>query len=45
MNTSNMVIQCDSLTAFYDVIAGMVERGLTFYADQSELTITLTGGY
>ena len=30
---------------FYDGVAALVERGLSFTADAQDLSITLTGGY
>jgi hypothetical protein len=30
---------------FYDGVAALVERGLTFTADAQDLSIVLTGGY
>lgn len=40
-----MTIECQTSTEFFDTIKGMVERGLTFKACASTLSITLTGGY
>lgn len=40
-----MSITCHDLTEFLDCIAGCVQRGLTFKADATALSITLLGGY
>jgi len=40
-----MKITCQNLREFYDTIAAMVERGLTFEAYTFDMTIELTGGY
>ena len=40
-----MTIQCGSFESFMDAIAQLVERGLTFKAETTNLTITLTGGF
>lgn len=40
-----MTIECPNLESLMDCVAGLVKRGLTFKADASILTITLTGGY
>jgi hypothetical protein len=40
-----MTITCPDLEDFLDVIAGLVQRGLTFRARQRELTIELLGGF
>lgn len=40
-----MIICYTSDKDFYDGIAALVERGLTFTADAQDLSIALTGGY
>ena len=40
-----MKIQCESVSRFLEVIAGLVQKGLTFEADAETLVIRLTGGY
>lgn len=40
-----MTIDCPNLDSLLDCVAGLVMRGLTFKADASSLTITLTGDY
>ncbi len=40
-----MVITVASLSAFMDIIALLVQKGLTFKADGETLVITLTGGF
>ena len=40
-----MKIQYANTEAFYNGIAELVQRGLTFEARELTLTITLTGGY
>jgi hypothetical protein len=40
-----MQIQCETLTQFLDVIAGLVHRGLTFKANSDTYKIELLGGY
>lgn len=40
-----MLIRCGTLAEFLDIIAGLVERGLTFNANASDCTIQLTGGF
>ena len=38
-------INCGDMQQFTDVIAGLVQNGLTFEACAITLTIRLTGGY
>jgi hypothetical protein len=50
MNTTqqseeNMFIRYETVEAFYDGIAHLVQRGLTFVADGACLSIRLTGGF
>lgn len=40
-----MVICYTTDSDFYDGVAALVERGLSFTADAQDLTIVLTGGY
>ena len=40
-----MTITYKSTTDFYDGIAELVKRGLTFESDFTTMTIKLTGGY
>ncbi len=40
-----MIICYTTDTDFYDGVAALVERGLSFTADAQDLSITLTGGY
>ncbi len=40
-----MTIYCNNLEEFYNAIAACVERGLTFDARHSDMTINLTGGF
>ena len=40
-----MMIVCDDLDDFMNVIEGLVKRGLTFQANASKLKIKLLGGY
>lgn len=40
-----MTIECSTSGEFYNAIAALVIRGLTFTANATALTITLTGGY
>ena len=40
-----MTVKCTTLEEFIDCVAGFVREGLTFEADVSTRTITLTGGY
>ena len=40
-----MSIDCSSLPEFLDIVAGLVERGLTFQANAHDLTSNLTGGF
>lgn len=40
-----MTIFCPDIAAFLDTLQGLVQRGLTFKAYHSTLTIELTGGY
>jgi hypothetical protein len=40
-----MKITCTDLHQFLDVIEGLAQRGLTFAADASRLTVTLLGGF
>ncbi|CAK6596207.1 unknown function [Klebsiella phage vB_Kpn_K12P1.1] len=40
-----MVITCKTFNDFMDTVEGLVKRGLTFNADGTSWTITLTGGY
>lgn len=43
MNSQKIV--CGDTQTFTDVIAGLVQNGLTFEACATTLTIRLTGGY
>ena len=38
-------IVCEDEPSFYDTIHALIQRGLTFKAIRSELTIYLTGGF
>ena len=40
-----MVICYTTDKDFYDGVASLVERGLSFITDAQDLSITLTGGY
>jgi len=40
-----MIIYCNTAEEFYDAIAALVQRGLTFESRTSDFRITLTGGY
>ena len=40
-----MIIHCGDIAQFLDAIEGLVRRGLTFRADATQFSITLTGGY
>jgi hypothetical protein len=40
-----MIICYTTNSDFYDGIAALVNRGLSFTADAQDLTIELTGGY
>lgn len=40
-----MNIRCETEEQFYDTIAALVRRGLTFEANFTKLLITLTGGF
>ncbi len=40
-----MTVECTTNEEFVQCIAGFVREGLTFTADASTRTITLTGGY
>lgn len=44
MNTQMKIVFLDD-ESFYNGIAGIVERGLTFEAHHNLLTIILTGGF
>ena len=43
MNSQKIV--CGNIQTFTDVIAGLVQHGLTFEACATTLTIRCTGGY
>lgn len=45
MTHTHQRIECDTMAQFMEVIAKLVERGLTFEADADTLTINLTGGF
>lgn len=38
-------ITCTTMQQFLSVVSGMVRKGLTFEADATALTVTLTGGF
>lgn len=40
-----MIVRYEDEASFYHGITEFVNRGLTFEADHSQLTIKLTGGY
>jgi hypothetical protein len=40
-----MYIQCGDLQELVAVVAGLVEKGVTFRADTARLIVELTGGY
>ena len=42
---SNVTVCYLEESDFYDGIAALVERGLSFIADAQDLSIALTGGY
>lgn len=39
------IIHCNGLNQFIEVIASLVQHGLTFEADADRLVIRLLGGY
>lgn len=44
-NAGKMVVRCDTIEQFMDVVAGAVMRGLLFSADAETLTVHFSGGY
>ena len=44
-NAGKMVVRCDTIEQFMDVIAGAVMHGLTFSADAGRLIVNFEGGY
>ena len=40
-----MKIRCEDIEALTQVCAGLVERGITFEADTTTLTVVCTGGF
>jgi hypothetical protein len=39
------VIECESLDQFLDVVAGLIQRGITFETQVGNFKVYLTGGF